>query len=145
MTSKAGPVSGHCPFCSTPDARTMVYQDEATFAVVDIAPINPYHTMVIPKVHYTTFIDMPTDVVSRMFLIVQRISGALRAVCQPDAITHVLDDDLTGQGFNLIAHLKVHLIPRNANDRVRIDWNRPPAPPPAERERYARELRDALR
>ena len=26
----------------------------------------------------------------------------------------------------LVAHLKVHVIPRHANDRVRLDWNRLP-------------------
>jgi histidine triad (HIT) family protein len=145
MTSKAGPTPGTCPFCATPDPRTMVYDDLATFAVVDIAPINLYHTLVIPKVHYPTFTDMPSELVARLFGVVQRISGALRVACHPDAITHVFDDDLTGRGFNLIAHLKVHVIPRHANDQVRLDWNRPAPLPRAERERYARELREALR
>lgn len=144
MTSPPRPVSGNCPFCAPPDERVLVYQDEATFALVDIAPINPYHTMVVPKPHYTALVDLPADLVSRVFLVAQRISGALRAACEPDAITHVWDDDLTGRGFNLIAHFKVHLIPRYLNDGVRIDWNRPPRPPLAQRERYARELRDAL-
>jgi diadenosine tetraphosphate (Ap4A) HIT family hydrolase len=29
----------------------MVYDDPAPFAIVDIAPINPYHTLVIPTAH----------------------------------------------------------------------------------------------
>jgi histidine triad (HIT) family protein len=62
------PHSGECPFCKTPDPRLVVYEDDATFALIDVAPINPYHTLVIPRVHYTAFVDLPTDLVSAVFL-----------------------------------------------------------------------------
>ncbi len=139
------PRSGECPFCQALDPGVLVYQDDATFALIDPFPINPYHTLVVPRAHYTAFADLPTTLVSRVFLVAQRVSRALRVVCRPDAITHLTDDDVEGRGFNLVPHFKVHLIPRHANDRVRIDWKRPPPPGPARRAQHAQELRAALR
>jgi hypothetical protein len=51
----------------------------------------------------------------------------MRAVCQPDAVTHIADDDLEGNGFSLMTHDKFHIIPiipRFLNNRVKIDWGR---------------------
>jgi diadenosine tetraphosphate (Ap4A) HIT family hydrolase len=88
-------------------------------------------------------VDLPADLVTRVFQLAQRVSRALRGVRRPDAITHLSDDEVTGRGFNLGAHFKVRLIPRHANDAVRIAWNRPPRPSRARRKQYAGELREA--
>jgi histidine triad (HIT) family protein len=133
-----------CPFCEPLDTPMVIYNDPTVFAFLNNLPINPYHTLVIPRVHYTAFADLPADLVSHLFQVVQKVSSALRAVCAPHAIMHLQDDDPDGRGFNLVAHLKVHLIPRYVSDRVRIDWNHPPPPSRGERERQAGDLRDAL-
>ena len=133
-----------CPFCEPLDTPMIIYQDPTVFALLNNAPINPYHTLVIPRSHYAAFAELPGDLVSHLFQVVQKVSSALRTMCAPDAVMHLLDDDPSGRGFNLVAHLKVHLIPRYVNDRVRIDWNHPPAPSRNERERHAKDLRDAL-
>jgi HIT domain-containing protein len=81
MTSAAGLPPDECPFCTTPDPRMVVYDDPVTYAVIDIAPINPCHALVIPKAHYTTFTDLPRDLVSAMF---GRRPASLR--CPPDCV-----------------------------------------------------------
>jgi diadenosine tetraphosphate (Ap4A) HIT family hydrolase len=72
------------------------------------------------------------------------VSIAVRTVARPDAISHLSDDDLTGSGFNLVAHWKMHVIPRYRNDAVVIDWHREPDPGSEARARFGREIRQAL-
>jgi len=93
-----------------------------------------------PRGHHAAFVDLPAGLVTRLFLVAQRVSRALRTVCRPDAITHVIAET----GWNLVAHYKLHLIPRHVGERVRIDWYRGPAPAYHERVRQAAALRDAL-
>ena len=74
----------------------------------------------------------------------QRLSAAIITVARPDALTLLSDDDLTGKGFNQVAHWKVHLILRYRGDSVAIGWNRGPDPGPHVRAGYAEEIRRLL-
>lgn len=132
-----------CPFCAAPERRVLCYEDDRVFALVDAAPINAYHMLVIPRAHVTGFAELPAELAAHLVLVAQGLSRALRSVARPDAITHTTDDDLAGS-WNRVAHFKLHLIPRWRDDRVRLDWNRPPAPDLAERANQADALRKAL-
>ena len=91
-------------------------------------PINKYHVLVIPRLHFESFVDLPDATASHLFLMAKRLSVAVRQVCRADAISHLSDDDVTGTGFNIISHYKFHIIPRYKDDRVEINWNREPDP-----------------
>jgi len=54
-----------CIFCKIGrhEARSwMVAETEHTYAILDIHPMNKWHTMVIPKDHYVNIFDIPVDV-----------------------------------------------------------------------------------
>ena len=133
-----------CPFCHYEDVGAIVYEDDQVFAIVDKQPINRYQLLVIPKEHYTSLSALPDELTARVMLVVKQLSAALRRVAKPDAITHLSDDDVTGVGINLVDHFKFHLIPRYTDDGVKIEWNRGPAPGPAELAKIAEEVRGAL-
>ncbi len=133
-----------CPFCNFEDAEVLVYQDELSYAIVPLHPINPYHTLVIPKDHFVDFTDLPEDVATRIFLTAKNISAAVRKVCNPDAITHLSDDDIYRKGYNLMEHYKFHIIPRFDNDNVRIDWGHAANPWLHARGEYARKIKELL-
>jgi len=133
-----------CPFCHYKDVRSIVYEDDMVFAVVDRQPINKYHLLVIPRQHHTELARLPDDLTSRVMLVVQKLSTTLRTVARPDAISHLSDDDLTGSGFNQVEHFKFHLIPRYRDDRVRIEWNRTTSITLTELAQVAEEVRGAL-
>ena len=134
----------NCAFCGYRDAGVIVHQDDLCYAVVSTRPINRYHLLVIPREHLVNFVDLPDDLAARIFLVAKRLSQALRLVCQPDAVTHLSDDDLEGKGFNLISHYKFHIIPRYSDDRVAIDWGRDADPGIQARAGYATEIKAAL-
>jgi diadenosine tetraphosphate (Ap4A) HIT family hydrolase len=56
------------------------------------------------------------------------VARAIAAVARPDRIAYVTEDDLTGQGYNLVAHWKLHVIARFRDDAVRLEWGREPDP-----------------
>jgi len=136
-------VKPDCPFCNFSDREVLIYEDEFTFAVISLRPINKHHVMVIPRKHYESFVELPDDIASHIFLLAKRISGAVRRVCQADAICHISDDDVTGTGHNLVAHYKLHIIPRFKNDNIVINWAREEAGLQA-RSMFAREINDEL-
>lgn len=139
-------VKPDCPFCNFSDREVLIYEDEFAFAVISLHPINKHHVMVIPKKHYESFVDLPDEVASHIFLLAKRLSGAVRRVCQADAICHISDDDVTGSGHNLVAHYKLHIIPRFKNDDIIINWDlaREEAGLQA-RSRFAREIKEELK
>jgi histidine triad (HIT) family protein len=87
-----------------------VYEDDKTFAFLDIMPRAPGHTLVIPKAPVRTLLDIAPDDLARLMQTTQRIARA--------AMTAFAADGLTIQQFNepaggqVVFHLHVHVIPR---------------------------------
>ena len=119
--------AARCPFCDFDHPEVTVFADG-----------------VVPRPHYERWADVPHEILMSVMRLVQRVSVAVRTVAGPDAVSHLSDDDLTGSGFNLVAHWKMHVIPRYRNDAVVIDWHREPDPGLEARARYGREVRQAL-
>jgi len=113
-----------CVFCNFKDKRVIVYEDKECFAAVSLNPINKYHVMVIPKKHYENFVDLPDNLASHLFLVAKKLSLAVRKACKPEAIHHISDDDIQKNGFNLVPHYKLHIIPRFKDDKIKMEWDR---------------------
>ena len=139
MTRKA-----ECAFCDFKDLGVVVYEDYLSYAVITRRPINPYHTLVIPRDHFVDFTDLPDDLAAHIFLTAKNISEAIRNICNPDAITHLSDDDIHRKGYNLMEHYKFHIIPRFDDDKVRIDWGNPEDPGLETRVGFANKIKALL-
>ncbi len=89
-----------------------VYEDDKTFAFLDIMPRAPGHTLVIPKTPTRTFLDIAPDDLAHLIKVTQTIAKA--------AVTVFAADGLTIQQFNepaggqVVFHLHIHVIPRKA-------------------------------
>lgn len=83
-----------------------VYESEKVVAFLDIHPIRPGHTLVVPKVQIDHFDDLPEDYYQEVFDVVRRVAkiqkqelGAARAC-------------LRVEGFD-VPHAHVHVYPCN--------------------------------
>ncbi|MEO5580107.1 MAG: HIT domain-containing protein [Gemmatimonadaceae bacterium] len=121
-----------------------VYSDDVLQALVSRAPINRYHVIIVPRDHVERLTDLSSGIAAAVVSTAQRVSRAIVAAAAPDGITYMTEDDLTGQGYNLVAHWKLHLIPRFSYEAVRIDWARTADPGPHERGRIADDIRRHL-
>ncbi len=101
-----------------------VFTDALVQAVVSKRPINRYHVIIVPRSHAERLPDLPPDVAAAAMHAAQRIGRAIVDAGKPDGITYITEDDLTGQGYNLVAHWKLHVIARYRDDGVRLDFNR---------------------
>lgn len=133
-----------CPFCGFDQPAVTVLEDAQVKPFISLSPINCYHVLIVPKVHYQHLSEVPAETLASVMRMAQHMSAAIGAVARPDAISLLSDDDLTNSGFNLVPHWKLHLIPRFRNDAVVIDWHRKPDPGLDMRARYCSELRQAL-
>jgi len=111
-----------CAFCSFKDQEVIIHEDDLCFAAISMNPINRYHVLVIPKEHYENLIDLPDELISHLFVATKKLSSAVRKTCSPSAIQHLTDDDIERKGFNLVAHFKIHIIPRFEDDELEIEW-----------------------
>lgn len=133
-----------CPFCTLDDPDVTVWADALVQAVVSRAPINEYHVIVVPRTHVERFPDLAPETAAAAVAAAQRVARASTAAAAPDGFTYVTEDDLTGQGYNLVAHWKLHVIARFRNDAVRLEWGRGEDPGVAARTRIATSIRHHL-
>jgi len=87
-----------------------VFEDDKTFAFLDIMPRAPGHTLVIPKAPARNIIDIKPDDLAHLIKTTQTIARA--------AMTAFAADGITIQQFNepaggqVVFHLHIHVIPR---------------------------------
>ena len=113
----AEPSDPDCIFCKIVageiPGRT-VYEDDDVLAFLDVNPLAPGHTLVIPKGHYETLQDLPEAQGRSVFAALHRLAPAIE-----DAV----DADASNVGFNNgeasgqeVPHLHGHIIPRFGGD-----------------------------
>ncbi|MCX6786966.1 MAG: HIT domain-containing protein [Candidatus Kaiserbacteria bacterium] len=61
-----------------------VYEDSEFLAFLDIRPLSPGHTLIIPKKHYRFVWDVPN--IGNYFVVVQKIAKALQKISGTDEI-----------------------------------------------------------
>ena len=133
-----------CPFCGFHEPDVTVSASESVQAFISRSPLNRHHVLIVPRKHYTRYSELPAPIRDEVFALAQAVSQALATGIGPDGITLVSDDDLKGAGYNLVAHWKLHLIPRYRDEAIRIDWGRGPDPGLEARAGYAADIRAAL-
>ena len=105
----------NCIFCKIASGEIPKKPEEIKFtnerflAFLDIHPKSPGHTVLIPKVHYTWFQDLPDDLYHEMFAVIKEIVPQLKKGYDADYI-HL---SIVGKD---VPHVHVHLIPRKLND-----------------------------
>jgi histidine triad (HIT) family protein len=87
-----------------------VYENDKTFAFLDIMPRAPGHTLVIPKAHVRNILDIALDDLARLMTTTQMIARAAMTVFTADGLT--LQQFNEPAGGQVVFHLHVHVIPR---------------------------------
>jgi histidine triad (HIT) family protein len=112
-----------CIFCKIvagdiPSAR--VYEDAGVVAFLDINPVNPGHTLVVPRVHVERLTDADESVVTAVAAAVGKCARAVMAATGAEGF-NVLQNNGACAG-QVVPHLHVHIIPRSASDGFRFGW-----------------------
>ena len=132
-----------CIFCSIVAGEApahRVFEDERTLGFMDIFPVAPAHTLIIPKAHCTNLLDAEPPDLERVIVHARRVAHAIRQVIAPDGIgVFQLNGAAAGQ---TVFHYHMHLIPRMKGDALQVHSR--VRGEPAQLEATARKLAAAL-
>ena len=87
-----------------------VYEDDRTFAFLDIMPRAPGHTLVIPKSSARNIFDVSPEDLAYVIQIAQKVARAAVKVFDADGVT--IQQFNEPAGGQVVFHLHVHVIPR---------------------------------
>lgn len=91
-----------------------VYEDDAAFAFLDINPVNPGHTLVIPKQWSAGFLDADEDTICKLIPAIQKVAKAVKEATGAEGINIIQNEgEVAGQK---VFHLHFHVIPRFVGD-----------------------------
>lgn len=102
-----------CIFCALPQA-SIIDHNELAMAVRDIAPVNPGHTLIMPKRHVSSYFDLTDNEVLALMELLRRAKQTLDAELNPDDYNIGINDGpLAGQ---TVPHVHIHVMPRFKGD-----------------------------
>jgi histidine triad (HIT) family protein len=114
-----------CIFCEIVAGRqpaSVVYEDDAVLAFMDLIPITRGHLLVIPKEHHRNIFDTPPDLACRVMRTGAELAPALRVATRCDGMNlHISNEAAGGQ---VVWHLHLHLIPRYMGDGAGLRFPR---------------------
>jgi histidine triad (HIT) family protein len=106
-----------CPFCRIASGKapaSIVYKDATVLAFMDLNPANIGHTLVVPREHWENIYEVPENVLADMFLVVKRVSAAVKKTIGAEGISVLqLNGRAAGQ---MVMHFHIHIIPRFRGD-----------------------------
>lgn len=103
-----------CPFCE-PAIFTHVFAEDAGFlAVYNIAPILPGHSLVVPRRHAQSLLELSDDELAFLAAFAQRMTRLLMRVFAADGFDWTVQDG--SSAGQTVPHLHLHIIPRRTGD-----------------------------
>ena len=102
-----------CIFCRIVRKQapaSVVYEDDAVIAFLDIRPLNMGHTLVIPKAHYVDIFDAPEEQISQVHKVSKRIAIAVKKATGAEGVS-IIQQNGKAAGQDIF-HLHVHVVPR---------------------------------
>jgi histidine triad (HIT) family protein len=117
----------NCIFCkiiagAVPSFR--LAEDAASFAMLDINPVNPGHALVLSKHHAATLAASRDGDLAAAIATARRVAAAIETVLKPDGI-NLLQANGPGAAQS-VAHFHLHVIPRILGDDLRMNWAQRP-------------------
>jgi histidine triad (HIT) family protein len=88
-----------------------IYEDEEVMAILDIYPLALGQTLVIPRVHFTWFYEIPDELIPHFYRVVKYVGRAIKDSLNPEAVSIIV------RGMR-VPHYHVILVPVFGNDVV---------------------------
>ncbi len=107
-----------CVFCQIASgalAAHTVLDEPDTLAFLDKSPLFAGHTLVVPRVHYDTLLDVPPDAVGPLFQTAQRVARAVEKGMMADGFFVAINNRISQS----VPHLHVHVVPRRKKDGLK--------------------------
>jgi histidine triad (HIT) family protein len=116
-----------CIFCKVAAGEApswKVLESDAAYAFLDIHPVNAYHTLVIPKLHYRNIFDIPTHELQSLMSLLKRVVDLYAGKLHLTDVQIINSSGADAQQD--VFHLHFHIVPRHAGDGQNIVWKTHP-------------------
>lgn len=132
-----------CIFCKIIKGElpsVKVYEDEKILAFLDISPVNPGHTLVVPKEHFENILDTPEGVLSDLIKAVKKIAPAVMKGTNTSAFNLGVNNG--SEAGQVVQHTHFHIMPRWQGDGYKLWGSKPYGA--GEMEEAGRKIRENL-
>lgn len=110
-----------CIFCKIINKEMpsyKIYEDEFTYAFLDISNDGNGHILVIPKNHFENILNCSKDALCHLMETVQKISKHLVSDCGFDGVNII---NASGQAAEQsVFHFHIHILPRAKEDNLKV-------------------------
>ncbi|MBN1674818.1 MAG: HIT family protein [Kiritimatiellae bacterium] len=138
-------MSDDCVFCKIVAGElpaTKICEDDDVLAFLDIGPVVKGHTLVIPKAHYATIMDVPVELLQKVIAVAKTIAEAQTAGLKAEGVNV---GQANGRVANqIVPHMHFHVIPRFEADGHSFSWTPKKYDGPAEMQAFAGKITGAL-
>ena len=132
-----------CLFCrisAGSEPAEVVWASDDLVAFLDTRPVFFGHTLIIPRTHIPTLLELPDDLLPTLFTASRAVAAAMGTALGAEG-TFVAMNNVVSQS---VPHLHVHVVPRTKGDGLRgFFWPRHKYPE-GEMTLVADQLRNAL-
>jgi histidine triad (HIT) family protein len=107
-----------CSFCDIVAggaAGSIVLDEPALVAFLDIRPVFSGHTLIVPRGHVTTLADLPDSLAAPLLMAARRVARALRIALGAEG-AFIAMNDVVSQS---VPHVHLHVVPRRKGDGLR--------------------------
>jgi len=104
-----------CAFCRIIHGElpsTRVFEDDKVIAFLDILPLRPGHTLVVPKLHCSRLSELPPEYAAAIGQAVSKVAKALTQAMQNTALNVVCNQEYA----QAVPHVHYHIIPAPSFD-----------------------------
>jgi len=113
----------NCIFCKIIAGELparIVDEDERTVAFLDIAPATRGHTLVVTREHVADLLSVDREDLHAAIVASQRLAGRIKQRLGADGVNLV--NSCGAAAWQTVFHFHVHVIPRYADDPLRLPW-----------------------
>jgi histidine triad (HIT) family protein len=107
-----------CLFCGIVNGEitaSIVFEDDISLAFLDHRPLFHGHSLLIPKQHFETLTDLPSELVQPLFQNAKTLTTAIETAMQAQG-TFVAMNNRVSQS---VPHLHIHIVPRRKGDGLK--------------------------
>jgi len=98
----------------------IVDEDERTVAFLDIAPATRGHALVVPRAHVADLLSVDAEDLRAVMVASQRLARRIKERLAADGVN--LLNSCGAAAWQTVFHFHVHVIPRYADDPLRLPW-----------------------
>lgn len=112
-----------CIFCKIANGEipaATLYEDIDFRVILDLGPASKGHALILPKTHAANIYELPDELAAKAMVLAKKMAVKMTDKLECDGFNIVQNNgEIAGQ---TVFHFHMHLIPRYADDGVKLGW-----------------------